>query len=223
MALQSQWYTLFGFSKELDWRPLHFVDSIPAQRICNACGLLPRMTVFLPCRHVLCKTCYEQCLLDDGHACPLDGAQFLEEDAEWRDFPSEKLLRRKVKCWNEDNGCKVIMAASDMHTHFYDDCFHHSTSCPECSAFVLRSNVCAHRRSKCSSYATHKMPEKMRPTKDSAQQGMFTALQTVLQQGVEELRSGLDQVVRESTTHCDRMNEVTHILNALRETVMQSS
>lgn len=117
--LQDQRYTLVGFSKQLDWRPLHFVEPIPAYKICDACGLLPRVTVFLPCRHVLCKSCYEQCLLDNGHACPLDGEQFLEGDTQWGDFPLEKLLSRKVKCWNEDNDCEVVMAASEIHKHFY--------------------------------------------------------------------------------------------------------
>ncbi|KAH7934298.1 hypothetical protein HPB49_024668 [Dermacentor silvarum] len=96
MASQGKRYTLCGFDKELDWRPLHFVERVPAQRICNACGVLPRSTVFLPCRHVLCQSCYEQCLLDDGHSCLLDGDQFLSEEAEWRDFPLENLLKRKL-------------------------------------------------------------------------------------------------------------------------------
>ncbi|KAH7932736.1 hypothetical protein HPB49_002044 [Dermacentor silvarum] len=97
MAPQGQLYTLCGFSQELDWRPLHFVQRIPAHRICKACGVLPRVTVFLPCRHVLCKSCYEQCLLDDGCACLLDSDQFLSEEAEWRDFPLENPLKWKSK------------------------------------------------------------------------------------------------------------------------------
>ncbi|KAL1472702.1 hypothetical protein MTO96_039160, partial [Rhipicephalus appendiculatus] len=95
MALRDQRYTLSGFSKELDWRPLHFVDSIPAHRICNACGLLRRVTVFLPCRHVLCNACYAQCLSDKAHSCPLDGEPFLEEDAQRGEFSSDSLLKRK--------------------------------------------------------------------------------------------------------------------------------
>ncbi|XP_075530931.1 uncharacterized protein LOC142564032 isoform X5 [Dermacentor variabilis] len=73
MASQEQRYTLCGFTGELDWRPLNFAERIPAHRICNACGVLPRVTAFLPCRHVLCNSCYEQCVLREGHACPLDG------------------------------------------------------------------------------------------------------------------------------------------------------
>nr|XP_054918475.1 uncharacterized protein LOC126544248 isoform X4 [Dermacentor andersoni] len=97
MALQTQRYTLVGFSKELDRRSLHFVEPIPANRICKVCSLVPRMTAFLPCLHVVCKTCYEQCQLNDDNFCPLDGNMFREDDVDWRDFPADVLLRRQAR------------------------------------------------------------------------------------------------------------------------------
>nr|XP_054921105.1 uncharacterized protein LOC126518991 isoform X2 [Dermacentor andersoni]XP_054921106.1 uncharacterized protein LOC126518991 isoform X2 [Dermacentor andersoni]XP_054921107.1 uncharacterized protein LOC126518991 isoform X2 [Dermacentor andersoni] len=98
MASQGQRYTLCGFSQELDWRPLHFVEPVPAHRICNACGVIPSSTALLPCEHVLCRSCYVHCLLEDEvHACPLDGDHFVEEDAQWIHFPLENLLKRKVQ------------------------------------------------------------------------------------------------------------------------------
>ncbi|KAH6927481.1 hypothetical protein HPB50_004532 [Hyalomma asiaticum] len=72
MAAPRQQYTLVGFSEELDWRPLHFVEPIPANRVCSSCGLVPRSAAVLSCRHMLCKTCYDQCLVEDKRACPLD-------------------------------------------------------------------------------------------------------------------------------------------------------
>ncbi|KAH7932730.1 hypothetical protein HPB49_001788 [Dermacentor silvarum] len=161
------------------------------------------VTVFLPCRHVLCKSCYEQCLLDNGHACPLDGEQFLEGDTQWGDFPLEKLLSRKVKCWNEDNDCEVVMAASEIHKHFYEDCVHHSTHCPKCSAIVLCQNMCAHRRSDCRTYAAPKMAQHLQPRNDSVQEGVLVAFEKILEERVGELRSGLDKVVRDSSDHWD--------------------
>lgn len=220
--MTGQRYTLFGFSKELDWRPLHFVEPIPAHRICNACGLVPRVTVFLPCRHLLCQTCYEQCLSDDVHSCPLDGEPFHEEDAQWGEFRFDFLLKRKVRCWNEDNGCKVVMAASDLHKHFYEDCAHHSTRCPKCSAFVLTSNICAHRRTDCSNHAAHNMAAASTTHGGSSQEAMFKTLETILEKRVAELRSGLQEVVRD-ITQCDKLTELSHSVNALRDTVMKSS
>lgn len=222
-SLQGQWYTLFGFSKELDWRPLHFVDSIPAHRICNACGVVPRVSVFLPCRHVLCNTCYEQCVCDKVQACPLDGDPFREEDVGWTDFPLENLLKRKVKCWNEDNGCEMDMAASEINKHFFEDCVHHSTRCPKCSALILRSKVCAHLRSDdCSTSTTHSMAENLTPHDTSSREAMLATFETILEKHVAEVRAGFHQVVRD-ISQCDKLNELSHSMNVLRETVMQSS
>ncbi|KAL1448629.1 hypothetical protein MTO96_044024 [Rhipicephalus appendiculatus] len=94
---QGQLYTLCGFGAELDWRPLRFVEPVPAHRVCSACGVLPCVTAFLSCRHVLCRSCYERCLLNGGRVCPIEGDPFLEDDVEWRELPSQNLLSRKVR------------------------------------------------------------------------------------------------------------------------------
>ncbi|KAL3243356.1 hypothetical protein MRX96_047463 [Rhipicephalus microplus] len=98
MPTASHRYTVVGFSDKLDWRELTFVEPIPPNKICKACGLVTRVTAFLPCLHVFCKKCYEQCRHDSGHCCPLDGERALEEDVEWIDFPVGNLLKRKNEC-----------------------------------------------------------------------------------------------------------------------------
>ncbi|XP_075726820.1 uncharacterized protein LOC142768694 [Rhipicephalus microplus] len=217
-----QKYTLFGFSQKLDWRPLYFSEPIPAYRICNACGLLPRTTICLPCRHVLCKACYEQCLDTDAHECPLDGEQVSAEDADWRDFPLENLLRRKVKCWNEVNGCGALVSASDLLKHFDEDCVHHSTRCPKCSALILCRNVCAHRRNNCSTHVLPNEAHRQEPSQSSTPEAVFTELKVALEDGVRQLRSAFHQAVRDNTS-CDRLNDFSHMVNTLRETVMNTS
>ncbi|XP_075728545.1 uncharacterized protein LOC142769299 isoform X2 [Rhipicephalus microplus] len=113
-----QRYSVSGFSHELGFRPFHFAEPIPAVRICAVCGLLPQTTTSLQCRHVLCKTCYSQCLVNGICECPLDGDKFLVKHAEWKIFPMKNLLRHKVKCWNEGNGCDAVVTTSDMLKHF---------------------------------------------------------------------------------------------------------
>ncbi|KAK8780579.1 hypothetical protein V5799_018082 [Amblyomma americanum] len=103
MAPASPQFTLVGFSPELDWRPLTFLKPIPANRVCSACGLVRKKTAILPCMHVLCWCCYEQCAQDGAHECPLDGSGYEEDDVNMFDFPTDDLLRREVKCWNEDS------------------------------------------------------------------------------------------------------------------------
>ncbi|XP_077529350.1 uncharacterized protein LOC144141712 [Haemaphysalis longicornis] len=147
MDAHSQRYTLFGFSPELDWRPLHFVEPIPPGRICSVCGLVPKVTGSLPCGHVVCKSCYQQCALGGSHACPLDGDACPEEDVYWRCFPADNLTRRQVKCWNEVHGCSMVMTAAEIVEHFHHNCQHHPIACPKCSVTVPRLGICLHLKS----------------------------------------------------------------------------
>uniref|UniRef100_A0A6M2CIJ6 Putative tnf receptor-associated factor 6 midgut overexpressed n=1 Tax=Rhipicephalus microplus TaxID=6941 RepID=A0A6M2CIJ6_RHIMP len=218
-----QRYSVSGFSPELGYRPFHFAEPIPAVRICAVCGLLPQTTTSLPCRHVLCKTCYPQCLVNGICECPLDGDKFLVKDPEWKVFPMKNLLRRKVKCWNEDNGCDAVMTISDMLKHFDEECVHHTTRCPSCSALLLRTNLCAHRRSNCSTHALPKHAQPLEPWRNSVQEPMITALETTLSECVGELKAGIEQILQEHVTNSERLDEVSDILNALRETVVQIS
>nr|XP_054934465.1 uncharacterized protein LOC126545930 isoform X2 [Dermacentor andersoni] len=124
-------------------------------------------------------------------------------------------------CWNEENGCEAVMAVSDMPIHFYEDCVHHPARCPKCSAFVLCSNMCVHRRSNCSSHSMQNKRVNEEPSVDSIQEAMLTALERILEGRVGEIRSRLDQATRDNNAHYDRLNQVSHILNTLRETVIQ--
>ncbi|XP_077493491.1 uncharacterized protein LOC144104388 isoform X3 [Amblyomma americanum] len=122
MAPASPQFTLVGFSPELDWRPLTFLKPIPANRVCSACGLVRKKTAILPCMHVLCWCCYEQCAQDGAHECPLDGSWYEEDDVNMFDFPTDDLQRREVKCWNEGSGCQYTTAASGVTRHFLMEC-----------------------------------------------------------------------------------------------------
>ncbi|XP_070383567.1 uncharacterized protein [Dermacentor albipictus] len=219
MASQGKRYALCGFTEELDWRELHFVEPIPAHRICDACGVLPRVTVFLPCRHVLCESCYEQSVLDGGHACPLDGGQFLEEDADRRDFPLENLLRRKVQCWNKERGCDAVLAVSDLNKHFSGKCRHHSTPCPKCSMVVLRTDVCAHLQSECKDYVLSLM-SRIPEGSDSDQKAIIRALKGSLDKRVGELKDRLDQFISDNS-QCDHLNEISDWITSMKETLLE--
>ncbi|KAH6923453.1 hypothetical protein HPB50_001274 [Hyalomma asiaticum] len=222
MASQGQLYTLCGFSAELDWRPLRFVEPVPAHRVCNACGVLPRVTAFLSCRHVLCKTCYERCSLDGRCACPLEGDPFLEGDVEWRDFAPQSLLSRKVKCWNEEHGCETVLPASELNKHFCEDCEHHSTSCPKCAAVLLRSEACEHLQKKCRVHVVS--PMSCAPGKsDRDQNAMMTALNASLDVRGGEIKDRLDQVISDNSSQSDRLNEISHCMNSTKETLLQMS
>ncbi|KAK8784563.1 hypothetical protein V5799_009068 [Amblyomma americanum] len=101
-------YTLVGFAPDLDWRPLRFVQRIPPNRICLACGLVCRTTALLPCMHLLCQSCYEHCTLDGEHVCPLDGHYFQDRDVDWKETLTDEILRKQVSCWNDGSGCEAV-------------------------------------------------------------------------------------------------------------------
>lgn len=91
-----QRYTLVGFSADLDWRPLRFVEPIPCNRMCRACGVVSRSAALLPCMHLLCESCYKQCAEDGGRVCPLDGQHWLDRDVDWKHTPVYEILRIQV-------------------------------------------------------------------------------------------------------------------------------
>ncbi|KAH6924475.1 hypothetical protein HPB50_018834 [Hyalomma asiaticum] len=97
MAPRLQRYKLSGFSQELDWKTVHFAEAIPAERICDGCGWMPRESICLPCSHVLCTTCHEQCLVGRGCECPLDRTWFSDEYIEKKELVVGDLLRFQVE------------------------------------------------------------------------------------------------------------------------------
>ncbi|KAH7934125.1 hypothetical protein HPB49_021640 [Dermacentor silvarum] len=151
MPYERDSYKLFGFSEELDWKPLHLVQPIDDARVCSACGFVPKRSGFLPCRHVLCEPCYEQCK-NRGHICVMDGEACPETGIHWREFPVDKLFNREVSCWNKAYGCETITTVSNLVNHFHEKCAHHSTRCHKCSATVLQRDMIAHLESSCSAH-----------------------------------------------------------------------
>ncbi|XP_077492992.1 uncharacterized protein LOC144104074 [Amblyomma americanum] len=210
-------YTLVGFSPELDWQPLLFAKPIPRHRVCGACGLVRKKTAFLPCMHVLCESCYEQCAQEGSRICPLDGGDFQDEDVERRECPAEEVLRRKVKCWNAKHGCGTVVAASLLSEHSQRECRHHSARCPKCSASVLCSDVCAHLRLDCTTPSTPLEPESGHQLNDTEDTAPSTSFQRVIEEHVVEMGAHLRQLVTDVQLHGDGLNEMSHGINTFKE------
>ncbi|XP_049274282.1 TNF receptor-associated factor 3-like [Rhipicephalus sanguineus] len=219
MPTQRHRYTLVGFSDELDWRELNFVEPIPWSNVCQACGLVTRVTALLPCRHVFCKKCYEQRLSNDGHCCPLDGHLVAADDIEWVDCPVHNLLKRKVKCWNEDRGCDIVLPASELNRHFCKDCDHHSTCCPRCSMVVRCNYVCTHLQSECRDHVMSVVSGSP-PSNISGENALMMALNANIETRVGEMKERLDHLTNENNVQSNRLNEISHSMNAMRETLL---
>uniref|UniRef100_A0A131XED3 Putative tnf receptor-associated factor 3 n=1 Tax=Hyalomma excavatum TaxID=257692 RepID=A0A131XED3_9ACAR len=141
-------YTLLGYSRDLDWRSTRFVGPVPSVRVCSLCGLIPEATVQLPCAHVLCRLCFDGSLRQGG-VCPLDGRGFTRDDAEWISLSLESFMRRKVRCWNDVNGCDEVIEVSNIADHFSNECVFHAVMCSKCSSAVLHRDVVEHLKSGC--------------------------------------------------------------------------
>ncbi|KAH7938601.1 hypothetical protein HPB51_028878 [Rhipicephalus microplus] len=221
MVLANQQYTLVGFTEDLDWNPLQFVNALPKNRLCSLCGLVRKTTALLPCGHVACSSCYEQCKVADGHVCPIDGQNCLEEDVEWRDFPAENLLNREVQCWNQQHGCTLMMAASEVHKHFHRECQYHITTCPRCSATVLCRDMGEHARASCNDHAA---PQEMKCEEKPGHAMVTEILEGVrraLQEQAHEMKEHLERVCGENGTLHSRLIEVSQSVNSLKELVGQ--
>lgn len=225
MAPESVTYTLVGFAAELDWRPLHFVRPIPRNWICSACGLVRKMNAWLPCMHVLCDSCYQQCGDDGCHICPLDAKECLENDAKWMEFPAEEVLKREVRCWNKEYGCGTVMAASDISLHFQRDCGHHSSCCPKCSASILCSDMCAHLRSACATPAltfAFDRDSELREVDGAAFPTSSEQALKELQEQAGEMRAYLEQLFTDVGAHGDSLNEIFQGINTFKEDLAQT-
>ncbi|KAH8029443.1 hypothetical protein HPB51_000460 [Rhipicephalus microplus] len=128
----------------------------------------------------------------------------------------------QMKCWNEVNGCGALVSASDLLKHFDEDCMHHSTRCPKCSALILCRNVCAHRRNNCSTHVLPNEAHQQEQSQNFTPEAVFIELKVALEDGVRELRSAFDLAVRDNTP-CVRLNDFSHMVNTLRETVIDTS
>lgn len=226
MPVGGQRYTLRGFSDELDWRCLHFVDRLPPSRICSVCGIVVRRTCSLPCRHTLCGACYQQQReLGGAPCCPFDGEACPEESVRWREFPAESLLEKRVKCWNEINGCTAIVAASDLPRHLNRECKHHIIFCPKCSAKILWSSVCSHLRSCPGRQGPSRRTESAQTVAGGTRQAAelaalaatLSSTTSEMKQQVADLSRWLERMLSENSLQTDQMSALSHTVNNLKE------
>ncbi|KAH9365901.1 hypothetical protein HPB48_015258 [Haemaphysalis longicornis] len=218
MAHWRQQFALVGYSADLEKRPLKFVDPIPASRICSACGNLPRLTYTLMCGHAFCEPCYESCATTSECVCPLDGDVCDRDDVTRKEYRAEQLLRRKVHCWNEVNGCGVVLPASQIAEHVLQDCQHHGTRCPNCSAVVLSHNICAHLKSRCTTCVLHAAAEARQGT-DNNENSHLAASEREVKERTRQLDSRLAQLSLDSGLQQDKLAEIWHNINHLHETL----
>lgn len=136
-------FTAFGFDCGFDWWPTIFVNGIPPNLVCCICGLVPPSIAMVPCRHVICRTCYDSCVTNNQSRCCLDGQPFLPNDAVWSTISADSILERQIRCWNSPSGCDVTGAASEVLEHF-KVCQHNVITCRRCREVVAHTDIVSH-------------------------------------------------------------------------------
>ncbi|KAL1421634.1 hypothetical protein MTO96_023140 [Rhipicephalus appendiculatus] len=143
-------YTLSGFGRDFDRRPMVFLEPFPASRLCSLCGVVPEQTALLPCRDVVCRKCYDKCRSTGG--CPLHANIGINhDDIEWRTMKLAEVSKKKALCWNAKNGCPVETEAWDMAEHCYTACEYYNVVCTRCQKKVLHKDIVQHLEDGCSS------------------------------------------------------------------------
>ncbi|KAH9384111.1 hypothetical protein HPB48_026097 [Haemaphysalis longicornis] len=130
------------------------------------------------------------------------------------------LNRCRVHCWNEVNGCGVVLPASQVAEHVRQHCQHHVTDCPNCSAVVLSHNICAHLKSRCTTCLVHAAPEACQGT-DNNENSHLAAFEREVKERVRELDCRLTQLSLDSGLQNDKLAEICHNINHLNETLKE--
>ncbi|KAK8766411.1 hypothetical protein V5799_006808 [Amblyomma americanum] len=198
MATPGPRYTLVGFSTELDWRPLRFAAPKNPFCVCVACGLVRPVTASLPCKHILCGSCYEQSAQGDERVCPLDGQQCLDKDVSLQLIPIDELRGTEVRCWNEQAGCEAVMAASHLTP-------------------VLCTDVHAHLRSECSNAVLSSSPSGQRKPDNKIENVTLTSITELLDQRTALIISGLERIIDDHRIQNQKLSEVHSSIEALRD------
>ncbi|XP_050032925.1 uncharacterized protein [Dermacentor andersoni] len=222
MPARSQRYALVGFSDVLDWKPLDFVRPLPPCIVCAVCSVVRAVITPLPCGHSLCDCCSEQCAVDGGRQCPLDGDRYADDDVVRARFGADYVLEREVYCWNRQSGCEAILAVSEVYTHFRSECRHHSTFCPRCSETVLRNTVCTHIRLNCSTPVI--TSTSLRSQELTSTDEMITrATKQVLENPVAEIKAALHAILSENNAQSNALNDLCLKMDDVMDVIMQES
>lgn len=134
---------LTGFGDFFEGRRFTFVDSMPASRVCAACGVVPSNAWQLPCNHVLCCFCEEQA--SKGATCPVDDTKYVHDGLVATNFPEHELGKRPAFCVVGGPRCDFKGGVFQMESHV-TVCVAGESECTKCLRMVARGEAVDHRR-----------------------------------------------------------------------------
>ncbi|XP_075527351.1 uncharacterized protein LOC142559667 [Dermacentor variabilis] len=140
-------YILTGFGDFFERQRIAFVDPLPRNHVCCACGFVSSLSVRLPCSHVLCRLCKSQ-IASDGVRCPVEGMQFKEDDIASQTVELPDLEHLRVFCINGGGSgqrCNFVGKLLELPAHVYE-CGNDEVKCENCDSAVTQNAAVDHPR-----------------------------------------------------------------------------
>ncbi|XP_075526774.1 uncharacterized protein LOC142558525 [Dermacentor variabilis] len=136
-------YTLTGFGEFLEMRRVSFAEPMPAARLCGVCGLLPALTLVLPCGHVFCESCESQ--IERADSCPFDGRKFADSEVHSMSIERSELEQCRIVCAAGSRVCGFAGKLSELGDHL-TRCGGGETKCGKCQRPMFRNLAVDHYR-----------------------------------------------------------------------------
>lgn len=199
--------------------------------------MISRATVLLPCIHTLCESCASRSVNDGNIVCPVDEESFASEEYRKLVWPTTT-AELKACCWNEAQGCTFVGTLQEVLTHYEEECAFHAVACPRCNAPVLQQDLPSHYRAGCygeaiasaavetrsresvmvSAEAIETGLEELKALIRDSDQHQFPALQSKINELLEQTRN-IDSQIEEVATLCrDSEHRLTQALGELSTT-----
>ncbi|XP_042148120.1 TNF receptor-associated factor 4-like [Ixodes scapularis] len=151
-------WTLRGFSKALDNRPIEFSRPPPPQHICGLCGVVSMAPVLPGCLHTFCGSCYQLVSSESPPMCPRDQTTIYLTNFATASSSTERAIVREygMRCPNFPHGCAYVLKSdsniADLEGH-YSACEYHAVSCRVCGTSVARGKIVDHLMDSCKTAA----------------------------------------------------------------------
>ncbi|KAH7936052.1 hypothetical protein HPB52_017429 [Rhipicephalus sanguineus] len=127
-------YLLIGFRSPLRGRCVQFAQPLSGIAVCSGCNLLPLKDMLLPCSHILCLSCRDNCLVEStgltgdddtsrGYSepevwCPVDWAPRSAFHL-WPVVLDLERVRGEVAfCVNSESGCPFKAQLRHVEKHY---------------------------------------------------------------------------------------------------------
>ena len=195
---------------------------------CDRCLLLPQEVVELMCGHSLCLSCMRQHVAqrDGGRGCPACGQRTTRPEHTWtrvKAQPTEELRLQRSQAWERDKRNPVTLVFTPSIVPLIDappapaSSHATATAAPASAATMPVSPAPTERSSTDAEVQDHLLALKQMKTKLMAQQSLFEAQESRIEELVVQLA---EETIRTTVDHLiTRIEDATHHTREMEEAI----